>query len=392
MTLSRFSAPGALALAAFAIACAPFRASAQEAPVITIRKGDQIALAVGTLGGAEGNAVTAILQNDLSLAGWFAMVDAARAGYTVGGTAQGGQIQGTVTDRNGGVVLSRTYPGGRRGAHQFADDIVETVAGKKGIASSRVAFVGTRSGRKEIYIADYDGSGISQLTNDGSISVGPNLSADGSRLSYTGYKSGYADIYVIDTGSGSRNRAVKFPGTNTGGAFSPDGGRMAATVSRDGNPELYVVGTDGGGARRLTRSRGAESGGSWSPDGSEIVFSSDDGGAPQLYRISSGGGAPRRIATGLGYASDPNWSPDGTKIAFTTRGGGGFQVAVHDLQTGQTRTLPTGGSAEDPVWGANSRHLIYAQNGAVYLLDSVTGRNLKVIEGVGRISEPTWTR
>ncbi len=365
---------------------------AQDAPVITVRKGDQIALAVGTLAGSDGVAVTPILQNDLSIAGWFGLVDAARAGYVVTGTAQGGSLQGTVADRNGGVVLSKTYAGGRAGAHAFADDIVNTLTGKKGIASSRVAFVGTRTGKKEIYLADYDGSNITQLTREGSISVGPNLSPDGRKLSYTGYQSGFADIYVIDIGSGRRVKAVSAPGTNTGGVFSSDGARMAVIISKDGNPELYITGAEGGGARRLTRSRGAEAGGSWSPDGSEIVFASDSGGAPQLYRVSSGGGAPRQISVGMGYATDPSWSPDGTKIAFTTRGSGGFEVAVHDLQSGQTRLLPSGGDAEDPVWGANSRHIIYAKGGALYLLDSINGRNLKVIDGVGRLSEPTWTR
>lgn len=384
--------PAAAAVMLLVGASSATRLHAQDTPVITVRKGDQVALSVSAIGGSDGAALGQVLQNDLSLAGWFAMVDAGRASYVVSGTAQGGSFQGTVTDRNGGIALSKTYPGGRAGAHAFADDIVNTLTGKKGIASSRVAFVGTRTGKKEIYTADYDGSNITQLTRDGVISVGPNLSPDGRRLSYTGYQSGFADIYVIDTGSGRRSRAVSSPGTNTGGAFSPDGGRMAVIISKDGNPELYVTGAEGGGARRLTRSRGAESGGSWSPDGSEIVFASDAGGAPQLFRISSGGGAPRQVPVGMGYASDPNWSPDGTKIAFTTRGSGGFEVGMHDLQTGQTRTLPTGGDAEDPVWGADSRHILYAKGGALYLLDSVSGRNLKVIDGVGRLSEPTWTR
>ena len=40
-------------------------------------------------------------------------------------------------------------------------------------SSTKIAFVGSRTGKKEIYVADADGAGVHQLTNDGTISVGP---------------------------------------------------------------------------------------------------------------------------------------------------------------------------------------------------------------------------
>ena len=160
-----------------------------------------------------------------------------------------------MTDQRGSVVLQKSCSGGPRlAAHRFADDIVETLTGHKGIASSRIAFVSTRSGRKEIYTADYDGANVRQLTHDNSISVAPALAPNGSKLAYTGYQSGYADIYLIDLGS-VLAAASQVSGTNSGAAFSPNGGQIACTLSKDGNPELYVIGAGGGGARRLT-SRG----------------------------------------------------------------------------------------------------------------------------------------
>jgi TolB protein len=259
-----------------------------------------------------------------------------------------------VVDGRGSTVLQKTYSGdARRAAHQFADDIVSTLTGQKGIASSKIAFAASRTGRKEIYIADYDGANVQQLTKDGSISVSPALSPDAKKLAYTGYQSGYADIYLVELASGSRNRIVKFPGTNSGAAFAPDGGRIACSVSRDGNPELYVVSANGGGARRLTRTRGVESSPTWSPSGSEIIYSSDERGGPQLYRISAGGGTGELVPTGYAYSTEPSWSPDGKKLAFTARTGG-FSIAVKDLQSGATQLVAR--RREDPAWGANSRH------------------------------------
>lgn len=362
--------------------------SAQEATTITIRKGDTTSVSLKPLGGGDGPAASKVLQNDLDLSGWFSLTPPERATYTIGGTASGGSLQGQVTDQRGSVVLQKTYSGGARAAaHQFADDIVETLTGNKGIASTKIAFVSSRTGKKEIYTADYDGANVKQLTNDGTISVAPALSPDGTKLAYTGYQSGYADIYLVDLASGARNRIVKFPGTNSGAAFSPDGGRIACSLSKDGNPELYVLSANGGGARRLTKTRGVESSPTWSPDGSQIIYSSDERGGPQLFKIGAGGGSGQPISTGYGYCTEPSWSPDGRKLAFTARTGG-FSIAVKDLQTGATRLLADG---EDPVFGADSRHVIYSSGSGLVLLDTQNGRKVPIVSGLGKVSEPTWS-
>lgn len=362
---------------------------AQEPATITIRKGDSTNIAIKTLGGANGSAATKVLQNDLEVSGLFAVAPPERASFTVSGSAAGGSLEGMVVDGRGSKVLQKTYSGDpRRAAHNFADDIVETLTGQKGIASSKIAFVSTRSGSKEIYIADYDGANVQQLTKDGTLSVSPSISPDRRKLAYTGYQSGYADIYVVDLASGARNRAIKFPGTNSGAAFSPDSGRMAFSASRDGNPELYLASANGSGARRLTRTSGVESSPTWSPNGSEIIYSSDERGGPQLYRISAGGGTGTLVPTGYSYVTEPSWSPDGKKLAFTARTGG-FSIAMKDLQSGATKVL---GSGEDPAFGANSRHLVYSSGSSIILLDTQTGKSFPVISGLGKVSEPSWSR
>ncbi len=364
-------------------------ARAQDAATITVRKGDRVSLAVTPLGGPAGPAVTKVLQNDLDLSGWFQLVPDARGSYLVGGTAAGGSLQGRVTDSSGATILAKTYRGNdREVAHQFADDIVETITGNPGIATTKIAFVGTASGPKEIYFADYDGASARRLTSDRSISVAPSLGPGARQLAYTGYHEGYPDVYVIEVASGARQRVVKAPGTNSGAAISPEGGKMALTMSKDGNPEIYLTGLRGGMARRLTRTRGVESSPTWSPDGSELIYSSDQGGSPQLYRIGAGGGGARMLATGFAYCTDPSWSPDGKKVAFTVRSGGGFSVAVLELGGGAARVVASG---QNPVWGRNSRHLIYSSGSNLNLLDLQNGRTTTIVSGLGKVSEPTWS-
>ena len=269
----------------------------RAADVITVSKSDSISIAIGSISGADGPAIAHILQSDLAASGYFTITTPGSASLVAGGASTGSELDGKVSDHGGRAAVAGTYNGDARArAHAFANDIVQTLTGNKGIAGSRIAFSATRTGRKEIYIADCDGSGIQQLTHDNSISVGPSLSPDGHKLAYTGYKMGYADIYLVNLSSGTRDRIIKYPGTNSGAAFAPGGDRLACTLSKDGNPELYVCGL-GGSAHRLTHTPGVESSPTWSPSGDEIIYSYDDHSGPQLYRISaSQAAAPASIS------------------------------------------------------------------------------------------------
>ncbi len=363
---------------------------AQEAPLIEIVKSNKISVTVSAFSGPEGQTIAQIVQRDLQLSGAFSVAAPGTAALQISGNSSGSSLRGSVRDRAGQSSLERSYSGSARTqAHAFANDIIQTLTGTKGIAGTRIAFVSNKTGQKEIYLVDVDGSNLTQLTRDHSISVSPALSPDGRRLAYTGYQSGYADVYEIDLGSGSRQRIIKYPGTNSGASYSPDANRFAVTLSKDGNPELYVTDSGGSSPRRLTTTPGVESSPSWSPDGREIIYSSDAGGSPLLFRISSSGGSPQPLRTGLSYNTEPNWSPDGKRVVFNSRDGGGFAVASLELATGQVRVLAQG---QDPVWTSNSRHVIFAQSGSLILLDTQTMQKTVILGGLGRISEPSCTR
>lgn len=365
--------------------------SSQEIPVITIHKRDRIPVAVLKISGTSGAIITHVLRNDLNLSKRVTCVEKSKASYIVSGNMLGTIFLGQLMAASGECVLSKNYQNNcRMMAHLFADDIVQTITGKRGIASKRVAFVSTRTGKKEIYLCDYDGGMVEQVTHDGNLSVRPTLNSDGTKLAYTGYLSGYADIYLVNLLTGARCRLVRFPGTNSGAAFAPDGNRIACTVSKDGRPEIYVVNMlEGKASRVTTRAYGVKSSPTWSTDGREIIYVGDETGGPQLYQVNIISGMAERIHTGFSYCTEPNWSPDGSKVAFNVWNEDCLTIAVKDLVTGESKLLVPG---ENPTWGADSRHLIFTNGNSLVLLDSHTKRTTQLLSGYGRISEPYWAQ
>ena len=123
-------------------------------------------------------------------------------------------------------------------AHKFADEIIFRLGGGvPGIAESKIYFVSDRSGHKEIWAMDYDGSNQHQITHLGSISLSPRISPDGARLAFSslGKTSWEIMVYSLDL-----NRLVSFPkfgGTNLSPSWSPDGTKLAFSSSRGGESE-----------------------------------------------------------------------------------------------------------------------------------------------------------
>ena len=129
------------------------------------------------------------------------------------------------------------------------------------------------------------------------------------------------------------------PGTSDGWmpGWSPDGSRIVFASHRD-DPDpndaveimdVFTMRPDGSDVRKLTDSVGYSGSASWSPDGRWIVYSADRADYPSaqgIYIIPSDGSAPpRRITTlpaGSSWQELPRFSPDGSRLVFNEYRGG----------------------------------------------------------------------
>ena len=190
--------------------------------------------------------VDGVLKFDLFVVG-FTNVPVDQAQYLLSGSANG-SVSGQLTDRiSKAVKLSRAYSAGslRAQAHALSDDVVMTLfPGRRGVAQTKIAFKMQTAQGSEIYLADYDGYGARQLTQDG-IACTPAWMPGRRVLYYTTYKKGFPDIYSYDLSSGVIKAVAAYSGLNTSPALSPDGSRLAMILSKGGSPDVYVADADG---------------------------------------------------------------------------------------------------------------------------------------------------
>ncbi|HET7216042.1 MAG TPA: Tol-Pal system beta propeller repeat protein TolB [Terriglobia bacterium] len=307
-------------------------------------------------------------------------------------------------------VLGKQYSdtagqeGARSIAHKFADEIIFRLGGGiNGIAETKIVFVSSRSGHKEIWEMDYDGGNQHQLTHLGTIALSPRISPDNGRVAFSAMtRSGWEIMmYSMDLG-----RLVHFPhfgGTNLSPAWSPDGTHLAFSSSRSGDPEIYVTDADGMGLKRLTSFAGPDVSPVWNPKtGAQIAWveRSQATRLPQISIMQSDGTNQQHV-TDEGYAVSPSWSPNGQFLAFSwmRRYGpgepGAQDIYVMDVTTHTWAQLTHGDGRNDfPSWSPDSRHIVFqsTRSGQHEIWTMLAdGTQQQQLTTSGQNEEPNWS-
>jgi TolB protein len=192
------------------------------------------------------------------------------------------------------------------------------------------------------------------------------LSPDGSTLLLT-VLHGQSDLYAATAGGAELRRLTNDPATDTSPRWSPDGRRIAFQSDREGRTTVWIINADGSGLRRLANASGQLLHPVWSPDGDQIIVWDTDLQGSRIFRVSAEpASAPLEtlppMPQGTFLAND--WSQDGTLVAGTGSGA----VWIYSIETRSYERIRPGGN---PVWLNDSRRLIYAYAGRLFIAEAV---------------------
>jgi Tol biopolymer transport system component/DNA-binding winged helix-turn-helix (wHTH) protein len=121
----------------------------------------------------------------------------------------------------------------------------------------KIAFVSTRTGWEEIWIANRDGSNPRQMTKcEGPSCTTPRWSPDGRTIVFSSQQSGLQHLYLIHPDNAQITRLTDDPGSESDPWWSRDGRWIYFTSDRSGRHEVWRIPASGGSALQLTKEGG----------------------------------------------------------------------------------------------------------------------------------------
>lgn len=299
----------------------------------------------------------------------------------------------------GRLIVGRRYTGRlkdhRRIIHRFCGEVILRLTGHPGIFNTRIAFVSTTTGPKEIYIADFDGHNPRQFTNTGTITLFPAWSSDGRWLAYTDFRHRKSGLYIRHIKE-KRGTAVKLEGSCITPAWIPGKFALAASLSYEGNPMIYLLSGNGKIMRKLTRHWGIDVAPTWSPDGKEFAFVSDRSGSPQIFIKNVEEGIVRRLTYEGNYNTSPQWSPRGNYIAYVGLKNGHFDIYLIGVDGGSPiRLTREAGNNESPTWSPDGTLIAFSSTmegpSRIYVMNANGTDQRRLLLLAGEQTNPSWS-
>ncbi len=299
----------------------------------------------------------------------------------------------------------------RKTGHDIANSVYKQIIGKDSIFRSKIVFVSDRNSKgnktiKEIYMMDFDGKNVTQVTSHGGIVISPAMSADGHYLVYSLIQNTNGkrnnNLYLMDMRTKESHVISGKDGINSGAIFLPGGKSIALTLTVSGNAEIYEMDLEGKNLRKITNHFASDVDPSISFDGKMMTFLSDRAGKAMIYTSDPSGEEKnvKRISFVGQFNATPRFSPDGKEIVFSSWLDNSFDLfRIASDGSGLSRLTKDFGSNEDPSYSSDGEFIAFTSQRIIsrvkadqniYIMDRDGGVLGAVTHGFGNCISPRW--
>jgi TolB protein len=210
---------------------------------------------------------------------------------------------------------------------------------------TQIAFVSTRSGRRDIYVMNlYDGH-LRRLTRDNVNNAEPVWSPDGAQIAFVSYGMGYNQIRLVEAACDVEHctrpaQTLTAQGENNFAPhWSPDGRHLLYETTRRFDFDIYAICPTpapdcSAHEYRLTPFTTHDRSPVWSPDGDRIAYTNDRDRDRnfEIYTMNTFGRDEQRLTEDNADDNAPAWSPDGSQLVFVSNRGRNYEVYVMSAQ------------------------------------------------------------
>ena len=314
-------------------------------------------------------------------------------------------------------VFQKQYKGGlnlsEKIAHKASNDIVAKLTGKPGIFLTKLAVSrSTKGSKKELFMMDWNGNNIQQISFHRSIALAPAWSKDGNLLAYMAFlyrnssKSRNGSLILYNRLNQTRQVISNRRGVHLGSDFLPDGKHILLSLFLGrANMDIARLSLKTGKLKPLTFGPSGTINVEpvAHPRGKNILFSSDRGGKIMIYSMNMNGRNIRPLTWRGSYNSTPQYSPDGQQVVFSGFSNGRFDIFIMNPDGSDLKRLTSfkkqngrWANHESPSFSPDGRHIVFTSNrlsdfSQLYIMNIVNETVKRITFDSHNYKTPKWS-